>query len=40
MTAGQELQGPAIIESPFTTVVVDPGSSARLTENGNLMISL
>jgi N-methylhydantoinase A len=40
MTGGQAVQGPAIIESPFTTVVVDPGSSARLTENGNLMISL
>ncbi|MGH6719076.1 MAG: hydantoinase/oxoprolinase family protein [Alphaproteobacteria bacterium] len=32
--------GPAIIESPFTTVVIDPGASARRAPSGGLVIDL
>ena len=32
------VRGPAIIESPFTTVVIEPGASAVRTRNGNLLI--
>jgi N-methylhydantoinase A len=32
--------GPALIESPFTTVVVDPGASARRAPSGGLVIDL
>jgi N-methylhydantoinase A len=31
--------GPAIIESPFTTVVAEPGSQFVRTRNGNLVLS-
>ena len=34
------LEGPAIIEQPDTTVVVDPGASARVDEFGNLVIAV
>ncbi|NQU03743.1 MAG: hydantoinase/oxoprolinase family protein [Syntrophaceae bacterium] len=34
------LKGPAIIESPFTTVVVDPGAEAFRTESGSLVITI
>jgi len=37
---GEALPGPAIVESPFTTVVVDPGSSLVRTEAGSLVIDL
>jgi N-methylhydantoinase A/oxoprolinase/acetone carboxylase beta subunit len=32
--------GPLIVESPVTTVVVDPGAVARRTPRGNLVITL
>jgi N-methylhydantoinase A len=32
------LDGPAIVESSFTTVVVDPGARARRTASGSLVI--
>jgi N-methylhydantoinase A len=32
--------GPAIVESPFTTIVIDPGTSCRLTASGNLVVDL
>lgn len=40
MPGGQEHTGPAIIESPFTTVVVDPGVSFERSGNGSLVIRL
>ena len=39
MEPGSPIQGPAIIESPMTTVVVDVGASAKRTVNGNLLIT-
>lgn len=36
----QEIVGPAIIEEPTTTLVVYPGSTARLTAGSNYVISL
>ena len=35
-----EVMGPAIIESSFTTVVVDPGAVARRTAAGSLSITV
>ena len=32
--------GPLIVESPVTTVVVDPGAVARRTPRGSLVITL
>ena len=37
---GKPVEGPAIIESPFTTVVIDPGASARGSRSGGLVVSL
>jgi N-methylhydantoinase A len=34
------VQGPAIVEAPFTTVVLDPASSAERLPSGNLLISV
>ena len=34
------LKGPAIIESPFTTIVLDPGSKAMRTNKGSLIINV
>jgi N-methylhydantoinase A len=34
----QELKGPAIVESRFTSVVIDPGASFRRSAEGNLVI--
>ncbi|WP_108663675.1 hydantoinase/oxoprolinase family protein [Acuticoccus kandeliae] len=39
MSADREVAGPAIIESSFTTVVVDPNTNARRTEGGGLRIT-
>ena len=38
MAVGEILAGPAIIESPFTTVVVDPGATAERRASGSLSI--
>lgn len=38
MKTGETLPGPAIIESPFTTVVVDPGATAERRESGSVSI--
>jgi N-methylhydantoinase A len=35
---GEILNGPAIIESPFTTVVVDPGATAERRASGSVSI--
>jgi N-methylhydantoinase A len=39
MEAGATVEGPAIIESAFTTVVVDPGATAVRTDRGTLVIT-
>jgi N-methylhydantoinase A len=39
MKAGEQLPGPAIIESPFTTVVVDPGATAERRASGSVSIA-
>jgi N-methylhydantoinase A len=33
------LAGPAIVESPFTTVVIDPGAEAVRRGSGTLVIT-
>jgi len=38
MKEGEALEGPAIIESPFTTVVIDPGATAERRGSGSLSI--
>ncbi|MCP4327907.1 MAG: hydantoinase/oxoprolinase family protein [Alphaproteobacteria bacterium] len=40
MVPGERLDGPAIVESDFTTVVIDPSTSALRSADGNLAISL
>ena len=35
---GEAVVGPAIIESPFTTVVIDPGAKAYRKVSGSLSI--
>ncbi len=39
MQAGEPVAGPAIIESSFTTVVVDPGTVAVRTEGGGIKVT-
>jgi N-methylhydantoinase A len=39
MQADRPLSGPAIIESSFTTVVIDPGTTAARTDGGGLRIT-
>jgi N-methylhydantoinase A len=38
MRVGETLAGPAIIESPFTTVVIDPGATAERRASGSISI--
>ena len=38
MAAGQQHQGPAIIESPFTTVIADGATSFERTASGSLLL--
>ena len=38
LPAGAEIEGPAVIREPTTTVVVHPGSRAHVTEAGNYLI--
>jgi N-methylhydantoinase A len=35
---GQRIEGPAIVEAPFTTVVVEPGVTAERRESGSLVL--
>jgi N-methylhydantoinase A len=37
---GQELVGPAIVESDFTSIVIDPGAKAWRDTSGNLVIEV
>ncbi|MEE9275181.1 MAG: hydantoinase/oxoprolinase family protein [bacterium] len=39
MKTNASLKGPAIIESPFTTVVIDPGASVVRKRSGSLVIT-
>ena len=39
MDAGGTVDGPAIIESSFTTVVIDPGAKAERRPSGSLLIT-
>ncbi|MEK6710775.1 MAG: hypothetical protein AABZ64_09360, partial [Nitrospinota bacterium] len=38
LKVGAPVRGPAIIESPFTTVVIEPGATAVRNRSGNLVI--
>jgi len=38
--AGVEVHGPALVEEPFTVVVVPPGGRARVDESGNYELTL
>jgi N-methylhydantoinase A len=35
----EELLGPAIVESPFTSVVINPGAAFRRSKEGNLVVT-
>ncbi|MBT7570435.1 MAG: hydantoinase/oxoprolinase family protein [Rhodospirillaceae bacterium] len=39
LTPGEEISGPAIIETPFTTIVIDPGASFHLANAGSINIT-
>ena len=39
LPVGSSVAGPAIIESPFTTVVIDPGAKVVRTDSGSILIS-
>ncbi len=39
MSPGAQFAGPAIVESSFTTIVLDPGASAERTASGSLAIA-
>ena len=38
--AGARIEGPALIEEPFTVVVLPPGATAQLDNLGNYVIEL
>jgi N-methylhydantoinase A len=38
--ANQEIAGPAVVESDFTSIVIDPGANARRDHAGNLVIEV
>lgn len=40
LSADMRVKGPAIVESPLTTVVVNPGTTARRTATGSLVIDI
>jgi N-methylhydantoinase A len=37
---GEELVGPAIVESPVTTIVIEPGASALAVPGGSLVVAV
>jgi N-methylhydantoinase A len=39
MDPGEKVEGPAIIESSFTTVVIDPGAVAERRDSGSLLMT-
>lgn len=38
LTPGERVPGPAFVESPVTTVVVEPGGSVELAPTGSLLL--
>ena len=38
LPVGKEVHGPAIVQSPVTTIVIDPGARATRTETASLVI--
>ena len=38
LAIGKDVKGPAIVESPFTSVVIDPGATFSRTESSNLVL--
>ena len=40
MSCGMEIAGPAIIETPITTIVINPGDQAVMDEFGNILITV
>jgi N-methylhydantoinase A len=38
--AGQVIAGPALVEEPETTLLLPPGSTAKVQENGNILVRL
>lgn len=40
MAPGKAVVGPAVIESPFTTVVIDPGNRAERLASGSLVVQI
>ena len=40
LDGGAKLAGPAIVEQPDTTIVIDPGATAAVDGLGNLVISV
>ncbi|RQG89654.1 hydantoinase/oxoprolinase family protein [Natrarchaeobius chitinivorans] len=40
LSPGQETTGPAIVDSPTTTVIVPPGDTLSITEHGNYHVSV
>jgi N-methylhydantoinase A len=40
LAAGNRIEGPAIVDLPETTVVVRPGTAARVDENGSILLSV
>ena len=40
MVSGEELDGPAIVESPVTTIVIEPGARATRTAGGSLVVEV
>ena len=39
LAPGETIEGPAIVESPQTTVVLDPGAAVERTQSGSLLIT-
>lgn len=37
---GASIEGPAAVQSPFTTVILRPGDVAEVTEGGDLLIDV
>jgi N-methylhydantoinase A len=38
--SGAEVRGPALVEEPFTVVVLPPGATAQLDELGNYALTV
>ena len=38
LAIGKEVKGPAIVELPFTSVVIEPGATFSRTESSNLVL--